>query len=546
MGIAVFYGVVNSDLIEPGYFLTIQPVHLDVVQVYDENLEIVFDGGDTVPSPRGLMSGGYTVELGEDLAGKHLYIRLSSRNIIQPYISIDPPEHLFRRSLGVVLTSALAVSVSLFYLAWTISASFSKLNPLTLMFGLRLIVFIFTSGIHSGIIRQLSSADLLPPQDLAHNLSALIYITVAQIFDYFLLKETCHKRGCQTFAIIVLFASVSKFFFFISGQVSSSLQINNFSALFTLLLGLVLALLPNSRQKNSQNFSENKLSRFVPFFYFLLQALPLAGLYALTASGSTRYLEYSDLAFLNYAIVPGGFILYILARRQREQLQLQRHLRERADRLQREKQAEAERRRDINNLLNMLTHEIKTPLATLQMAQAIDRVDDDMLLKTTAAIKQAITQVDHVEELEHGQSMVQMASVDICAAVKKAISNSHRKPSYTFCDESVKVLTDPRLLQVILNNLIGNAFKYCQRGSIPSIYVSRLSDSLSVTVANSIDRELHAPDRLTEKYYRDPTSQGSSGTGLGLYIVQVLCDQLGHDLHIETLGSQFSVTITMK
>lgn len=538
--------LVRSSSLEVGQFLTIQPVHLDIIQVYDEGLELVFEGGDRTQSPRGLIAGGYTIAINETIADKNLYIRLSSRNIIQPHIGIEASEYLFKRSLGVALKSALVVSVSLFYLAWAISASFANLNALTVAFGFRLISFIFTLGVHSGIIRQLFGGDILPPQDVAHNISALGYITVAQIFDYFLLKETSHKKAVQAFALVVLLSAMSKFGIFLIGQVSLSLQINNLTALLTLFLGLCLAPLRNAPTLGYQNFPEKRLSRFVPTFYFLLQALPLAGLYGLTAMGSTKYLQYADLAFLNYAIVPGGFILYILARRQKEQSRLQQKLQERADRLQRERQAEAEKRRDIGNLLNMLTHEIKTPLATLQMAHAVGKVDTDILAKTTKAISQAITQADHVEEIERGKSMVQLALVDMNSSVKTAILNSYGELSFDCNVKTNQVSTDPGLLQIILGNLIGNALKYKRQDTVPYIKITESNSGVSITVVNVIDRALQATDRLTEKYYRDPANQGAGGTGLGLYIVQLLCDQLGHELRIEASSTQFSATVSLK
>ena len=67
-----------------------------------------------------------------------------------------------------------------------------------------------------------------------------------------------------------------------------------------------------------------------------------------------------------------------------------------------------------------------------------------------------------------------------------------------------------------------------------------------VIVTNAMDKPLAAGDRVTEKYYRDPTNNSSSGTGLGLYIVKLLCDQLGHQLLIETSAKRFTITVTIQ
>ena len=528
---------VGSQSVEAGKFLLIQPVHVDRVQVYAADGTLVFEGGDTVPSPRSLIAGGYTVPISDVMADQDVFIRFSSRNIMQPYISIDAPDYLFKRFQGVILTSAIAVSISLFYFAWAASAALTAPNALIVAFGIRLLAFIATSAIHSGLMRHLIGGNVLPPQDLAHNFSALAYITVAQIFDYFLLRETVHRRVAQAFAAVVVASALTKFGLFFGRDVSAALQVNNLTALLTLALGLVCAPLSNGRNTNGPDTDVPKIGRFVPTFYFLLQAVPLAGLFALTAIGSTRYLEYAELAFLNYAVVPGGFIVYVLAVRQRQQ---------KAERLQLEQLAEAAKRQDISNLLNMLTHEIKTPLATLQMAQAIGEVDEVILSKTTRSISQAITQADRVEELEQGQPMVEFIPVDLCAAVKTAIANSYG-PVTTDCgDQTVQVTTDPGLLHIILNNLIGNATKYCRTGTVPAINLKQSDTMISVIVVNDLNKPLVSTDRLTEKYYRDPTSKGASGTGLGLYIVSLLSDHIGCGFDIEASQNQFRVILTFK
>ena len=537
--------VVDSSIVKQGQYLTIQPVHLDSVEVFTSTGEKLFQGGDAANTPRGLMTGGYTVAVREDIADKELAIRLSSQNILQPIVSVETAENLFRRSLSVLVPGAVAMALSLFYLAWATSAALSANNALTLAFIVRMVAFFITSGIHSGIFRQLVAGEMFPPQDVAHNLSALGYITIAQAFDYFLLRETAHKRIVLAFGIVVAATTLTKFGLFIAGEVSASLQFNNLTSLLTLALGLIFAPLPNRQTRQTNKPEELSISRSVPILYFLLQAIPLAVVFSLTESGSSKYLQYADLAFFNYAILPGAFIVYVLARRQKQQSRLKRKLQENASELKRERQAEFEKRRDIGNLLNMLTHEIKTPLATLQMAQAVGQVDDYILSKTTRAISQAITQADRVEEIERGEPINEKILIDLCAAVESAARKSESNLSVDCADQSIQVLTDPGLFQIILSNLITNGDKYSSAGSIIAVNVQSVAKGAMVTVSNTLAKPLLASERVTEKYYRDPTNNGSSGTGLGLYIVQLLCDQLGHELQIVTSAEEFKAVISI-
>ena len=119
---------VDGSIVKQGQYLSIRPVHLDSIEVFTCVGEKVFKGGDTVHSPRGLVTGGYTVAINEDTVGKDIYIRLSSRNILQPTVSIETAEKLFMRSLRVLVPGAVAMSISLFYLAWATSSALVSNN----------------------------------------------------------------------------------------------------------------------------------------------------------------------------------------------------------------------------------------------------------------------------------------------------------------------------------------------------------------------------------------------------------------------------------
>jgi CheY-like chemotaxis protein len=108
--------------------------------------------------------------------------------------------------------------------------------------------------------------------------------------------------------------------------------------------------------------------------------------------------------------------------------------------------------------------------------------------------------------------------------------------------------SDPTLLPVILRNLIGNAIKYTQHGSIRL----RVRSAASQLYVDIIDTGPGIPpehlQRLFEAFYQidNPSHDQRKGVGLGLSIVQTICRLLGHEVAIESrLGEGSTFTVQM-
>ena len=90
--------------------------------------------------------------------------------------------------------------------------------------------------------------------------------------------------------------------------------------------------------------------------------------------------------------------------------------------------------------------------------------------------------------------------------------------------------TDVQLLRQVLLNLVSNAIKYTPDGGEIAIDIGVDDDGIVWAIHDTgigIPRDAQA--RLFEKFYRaDNAAQvETEGTGLGLYIVRLIADQLG-------------------
>ena len=110
-----------------------------------------------------------------------------------------------------------------------------------------------------------------------------------------------------------------------------------------------------------------------------------------------------------------------------------------------------------------------------------------------------------------------------------------------------KAASDKRLIKNILINLITNAIKFSDEGSVVQVNVSVAEDVVSFEV---IDQGIGIPgdefEHLFSSFYRARNAINIQGTGLGLHIFKRYLELLQGDILVETelgKGSKFSIQI---
>jgi signal transduction histidine kinase len=114
--------------------------------------------------------------------------------------------------------------------------------------------------------------------------------------------------------------------------------------------------------------------------------------------------------------------------------------------------------------------------------------------------------------------------------------------------DEVRAFTDPELLRVILTNLVENATKYTDDGSV-SVRLAAADGSLRLEVADTGCGI--PPDRFSAIFepftHLEPLGKKHvPGVGLGLALVRALVDTLGGSIEVRSkvdVGSTFTVTL---
>jgi signal transduction histidine kinase len=522
-------------------WLLIRPVHLDEIAIYrhEGSFKPRLIVGDRQPTAGGIVPSSYALTLTNAEIANGLLIRFDSHNLMQPHLKVRAQAALHEESTAFYLLVSVAIAATLFYLLWAVSAMISSPTPLVAAFIARLSLYLLTLLIHTGLTRPLFGEAAIVTQDFAHNLTALTYITFAQIFDYMLLREVGRRWATRLFASVVIVSFAVKILAFGLNNIALALQVNNASALATLVLALTL--IPVCRSSNTATYD---IKRATLAIYFLLQALPLALLFAGTLIEIAWFDRLLEFSFANYAVLPGAYIAWILFRRQHAIVQQRNTLVEQSRLLRARSKEQRQRRKEMGELLEMLSHEVRTPLATLRLAHHMDALDSETVGRATQAIDHALRQADRVEELDRGRLQVRPQPVELGALVD-ALADERGVDLKREGGPAIAQV-DPELLRVVLSNLISNAGKYGLPSHPVMVSIEQGAGAVTLRVYNRVEPGTEPDARKAfDKYYRAESASGQSGTGLGLYIVGQLSERMGIEAELSTRRGRVSVILSL-
>jgi len=218
-------------------------------------------------------------------------------------------------------------------------------------------------------------------------------------------------------------------------------------------------------------------------------------------------------------------------------------------------ESERQSRQEKHMLLDMLTHEIKNPMATIRLAVTNllqSRAHQaDPLLRRLENIENSVTTIDQILEhcnlansIEDERIRPQMQWVDLAKFLAEEIASLLPERRLTLeSSPNLSILTDPYLLHFVALNLFENALKYS--APMTPIEVVPFEENngrvracgwrISNSVASNMMPDI---DRIFERYYRHPLAQVSRGSGLGLSICRQICTLLGGQINCRLVSTQ--------
>jgi two-component system phosphate regulon sensor histidine kinase PhoR len=191
-------------------------------------------------------------------------------------------------------------------------------------------------------------------------------------------------------------------------------------------------------------------------------------------------------------------------------------------------------KRQQKDFVNMMTHELKLPMSSIQMfAQTMRQRETtpeerssflDAMLNDCARMNTLLDHLLKSQQIERGRLPVQKRKIDVRQFLEKFASSWPRPLRMRVAGggEDPVAQADPVLLELALTNLVSNAEKY-GKGSVPEIGMETDRDEIHISVS---DLGTPIPPKYAKKifkrFFRIPSreTRRQNGAGLGLYIVK--------------------------
>lgn len=226
---------------------------------------------------------------------------------------------------------------------------------------------------------------------------------------------------------------------------------------------------------------------------------------------------------------------------------------------------EKEKIRIKKQLTNNINHELKTPIASIQVClETIDAHPDMELSKRKEFISRALdncsrlrsllTDVATITRMEDGFNHIEKSSVNLSAIILECFDDArHKAPAIDFnvdIPDNMVINGNPDILKSIFSNLLDNAIAYsgCNQVRLSMTSDTTTDYKFSFTDNGSGVESKHLP-HLFERFYRvdKGRSRSAGGTGLGLAIVKNAV--IFHDGHISVRnrhsgGLEFDFTLS--
>lgn len=206
---------------------------------------------------------------------------------------------------------------------------------------------------------------------------------------------------------------------------------------------------------------------------------------------------------------------------------------------------------ELNTFLYRSSHDFKGPLASTQGLLQLAKIENESV-EVGSYIDMATEKVTHLSSLlrrlVHSVAILeremQPESVDPAQTWATLLPDLQKLPGFNAQDITFTTSgpwhIDPKILSVILRNLVSNSIIFCDEDKPSSTISIDFQHAANQQVLSITDNGIGIPpeiqSKVTDMFYQG--SNKSIGNGLGLYLVEKLVRRLGGELKIESAVSQ--------
>ena len=223
-----------------------------------------------------------------------------------------------------------------------------------------------------------------------------------------------------------------------------------------------------------------------------------------------------------------------------------------------------------DSFINAVTHELKTPLASIRLyletlqtrevGEAKRQEFYQIMLADSDRLLHTVEQVLRASRTQHSQRTLERITIDLGSLARECVELARTRKHLPATElwfvskliehEKIWVKGDPDELRAAISNLIDNAIKYS--GKSVNVGVEIAAPTEKQAVLRVTDQGIGLPPnqlkRIFKRFYRVPARLALrvKGTGLGLFIVRSVIEKHGGKVFAESLGEGLGSTFTIQ
>ena len=220
--------------------------------------------------------------------------------------------------------------------------------------------------------------------------------------------------------------------------------------------------------------------------------------------------------------------------------------------------------------VSLASHQLRTPLSTVNwyaemlLAGDVGTLNEkqkkylDEVYRSNQRMVELVNALLDVSRLELGTFVIEPEPTDVCKLARSVISEEKpeidaKKIKFSLsCGINIPLIqADPKLLHMVMQNILSNAVKYTPKEGRVRLSISLSGkDNLQIKISDTgygIPKNQH--DKIFTKLFRadNVREKDTDGTGLGLYIVKSIVENSGGKIWFESArendGTTFYVTL---
>jgi PAS domain S-box-containing protein len=204
--------------------------------------------------------------------------------------------------------------------------------------------------------------------------------------------------------------------------------------------------------------------------------------------------------------------------------------------------------RELETFSYSVAHDLRSPLRAIIGFSSLLQEDAqpaqpgesrDLLARIEHSAQRMATQIDALLALSRvSRTAINPQTVDLTAVAKKVVCDLRQiepeRAVEVLIEEGLVCQADPALIHSVMQNLVGNAWKYTGRAAAPSIRIGRQAKDgreLFFVADNGAGFDMQYANRLFEPFQRLHTQEEFTGIGVGLATVRRIIERHGGEIH---------------